>query len=393
MEEVIGFEALYDSMQKCKNGVMWKDSTAHFVLNGLEEVLKLERELKAGTYKARPPVSFQVTSPKPRDIISITFRDRVYQRSLNDNAIYPCMVPQFIYDNGACQTKRGTDFSRGRLRCFLQKHFRRYGRSGYVLQCDIKGYYPNMRHDVAKRIFRKKLDDWTYHAVETVLTEQYAGEIGFNPGSQMIQIAGISVLSDLDHMIKEQLRIKYYLRYMDDLVLIHPDEQYLEECRDRIGRYLGGIGFSLHPKKTKIFPLTDGILFLGFRWSLTETGKVMMKLDPQNVRRERRKLKRLVHKCERGELPKAKVYECYAGWRQHASKGNNWKLVRRMDLYLKMLWNAKEANNGTGEETQGEHCGSTREGEPEGKGRETGSTAGVRGDHDGCRHRRGGRRR
>lgn len=366
MEEVIGFNALYDSMYKCKNGVMWKDSTAHFVLNGIEEVLKLERELKSGTYKARPPVSFKVTSPKPRDIISITFRDRVYQRSLNDNIIYPAMVPQFIYDNGACQQGRGTDFARGRLRCFLQKHFRRYGRSGYVLQCDIKGYYPNMRHDVAKRTFRKKLDDWTYGAVDTILTEQYSGEIGFNPGSQMIQIAGISVLSELDHLIKEQLRVKYYVRYMDDLILIHPDHDYLEECKLRIGEYLGSIGFSYNPTKTRVYPLADGILFLGFIWSLTETGRVLMKLNPQNVKRERRKLVRLVHKCERGEIPKAKVYECYAGWRQHASKGNNFKLIQRMDQYLKSLWTTEDMKDELNHQAEEEHRGSPRAGEHEG---------------------------
>ena len=320
---------------------MWKDSTAHFILNGLEEVLKLERQLKDGTYTARPPVSFRVTSPKPRDIISITFRDRVYQRSLNDNVIYPAMTRQFIYDNGACQKGRGTDFARGRLRAFLQKHYRRYGREGYVLQCDIKGYYPNMRHDTAKKTFRKQLDDWTYNASAKVLTEQYSGEIGFNPGSQMIQIAGISVLSDMDHMIKERLGIKYYVRYMDDFILIHPDREHLEACRIRIGDYLAGIGFWLHDEKTRIYPITDGIPFLGFHWSLTETGKVLMQLNSDSVRRERRKLKRLVHKCLKGEIPKAKVYECYAGWKQHAAKGNSWKLIRRMDQYLKSLWRSE----------------------------------------------------
>lgn len=338
MEEVIGFDALYGSMYKCKCGVMWKDSTAHYILNGLEEVLKLENELKSGTYKAMPPVSFKVTSPKPRDIISICFRDRVYQRSLNDNVLYPQMTKQFIYDNGACQKGKGTDFSRGRLRAFLQKHYRKHGREGYVLQCDIHGYYPNMRHDVALATFRKQLDDWSYEAVEKVLTEQYSGEVGFNPGSQMIQIAGISVLSELDHLIKEQLRIKYYVRYMDDLILIHPDAEYLEYCRQYIGAYLETIGFTYNEKKTRVFPLKDGFLFMGFVWSLTETGKVLMQLNPQNVSRERRKLKRLVHKCKRGEISKAKVYECYEGWKAHADKGNSYKLIRRMDQYLKSLW-------------------------------------------------------
>lgn len=114
-EDIIGFEALFESMQKCKKGVMWKGSAAHYVLNGLEETLKLEKQLKTGTYKARQTTKFRVTYPKPRDIVSICFRDRVYQRSLNDNAIYPAMTKSFIQHNCACQKDKGTDYARAVL--------------------------------------------------------------------------------------------------------------------------------------------------------------------------------------------------------------------------------------------------------------------------------------
>ena len=102
-EEIIGFDALYDSMMKSKKGVTWKGSVAHYVLNSMEETYKLSEELEKGTYKARPTTQFKITSPKPRDIISTCFRDRVYQRSLNDNALYPIMTKQLIRDNWACQ--------------------------------------------------------------------------------------------------------------------------------------------------------------------------------------------------------------------------------------------------------------------------------------------------
>ena len=78
--EVTGYEALYRSMMKCKKGVMWKDSTAHFCLNGLTEVMKLEQSLIHGTYKERPGRTFTVYEPKKRDILSISFRDRIYQK-------------------------------------------------------------------------------------------------------------------------------------------------------------------------------------------------------------------------------------------------------------------------------------------------------------------------
>jgi len=337
-ESIIGFDALYSSMHRCKSGVIWKDSVAHYVLNGIEETIKLERELKNGTYTARKPVPFTITSPKRREIISISFRDRVYQRSLNDNAIYPAMTKHFIYDNGACQKNKGTDFARDRLKCFLQRHFRNHGSDGYVFQCDIHGYYPNMRHDVAKETFRKHLDRIPYERAVEVLDGQYQGDVGYNAGSQMIQIAGISVLNELDHFIKEQLHIKYYIRYMDDLILIHHDEDYLKRCKEMIRIRLSNLGFEFNPKKTRIFKLREGILFLGFTYRITPTGKVILTINPKNVKQERKKLARLVRKAKNGELSKEKVDQCFDCWCNHAGKGNSYRLLLRMRAYYKELW-------------------------------------------------------
>ena len=140
IDDIIGFDALYNSMYKCKRGVLWKDSVAHFYLNGIEETLRLEKQLKSGEYKARPTYTFNITSPKPRDIISIAFRDRVYQRSLNDNAIYPTMTRSFIRDNWACQKGKGTTDALKRMKAFLHRMYRKYGLDFYGLQIDIHGY-------------------------------------------------------------------------------------------------------------------------------------------------------------------------------------------------------------------------------------------------------------
>lgn len=334
-EDIIGFEALFESMQKCKKGVMWKGSAAHYVLNGLEETLKLEKQLKTGTYKARQTTKFKVTYPKPRDIVSICFRDRVYQRSLNDNAIYPVMTKSFIQHNCACQKGKGTDYARKILDEFLHGHYRKYGRMGGTLQVDVHGYYPNMKHQVAKDKFKKHLDTDIYKRAEAVLEDQYDGDTGYNPGSQMIQIAGISVLDELDHFIKEELRIKRYLRYMDDFLLIHEDLDYLEYCKSKVIEKLAEYGFEPNPKKTKVIPMTEEILFLGFYYRLTETGKIIMRLNPANVKQERKKLYRLVAKAKKGELSKAKVDECFHGWKDHAAKGTSYQLIARMEEYYK----------------------------------------------------------
>ena len=325
-------------MLKCKNGVMWKDSVASYRLNAIERTISLSKDLSYGTYKARPPVRFRITSPKPRETASIAFRDRVYQRSLNDNIIYPIMSNSFIYDNYACQKGKGTDAARNRLKEFLRKYYKKHGHIGYVAQFDIKGYYPNMDHEVTEQMFKDKLPNDVYSAVVEILHEQYDGVKGYNPGSQLIQIAGISILDGYDHYAKEQLHAKYYIRYMDDFLIISHDKEYLEECVNKTREYLLSLKFEINEKKTRIFPISDGIEFLGFKYKLTETGKVIMNIKPSNVKRERKKLRRLVNRSKRGLIPKEKVDESYAAWRNHASKGNAYNLLNRMDEYYAELW-------------------------------------------------------
>lgn len=337
IEQIIGFEALWDSMMKCKRGVMWKDSVAGFCLDSVRQVSRLCDQLHDGTYKERPHKYFTINYPKERNIMSISFRDRVYQRSLNDIGIYPAMCGSFIYDNAACQKGKGADFARNRFKCHLQRYYRKHGADGYVLKMDVRGYYPNMRHDVAKDTFRKRLEPWVYERAEEIL-DGFPGDVGFNPGSQIIQIAGISVLSSIDHYIKERLRIKHYLRYMDDMLIVSNDKAELERIRDDVAAKMAEIGFELHPTKTKITPLRRGVMFLGFLYRLTETGKVVMSIDPVRVKAVRKKLQRMVKKAKAEGLSREKVDESYQCWRNHASRGNSWRLLQRMDKFYSDLW-------------------------------------------------------
>lgn len=347
-DQLIEFDALYDSMLKCKKGVTWKPSVAHFVLNPLENCIRLSEELKNGTYKAKEPRRFTVYTPKRRDIVSIAFRDRVYQRSLNDNAVYPAMVKGFVRANCACQKGKGTDFARGLFSDMLRSFYRRYGLNGYVLQCDIHGYYPTMSHALAERTFERKLPHKTFKAVQKVIRQQYDGANGFNPGSQMIQIAGISVLDGMDHFIKEKLCCRYFVRYMDDFLILDPDLTRLEMVKTNIGFYLAALGFEFNPKKTVIRTIDEPVNFLGFDYRLTDTGKVIRNLVPENPKRERRRLVRQSH-CG------ANLENCYQGWRAHASKGNTHQIIKRMDkFYKEVSENAQDRK--TNNRTQGPRC-------------------------------------
>lgn len=178
--------------------------------------------------------------------------------------------------------------------------------------------------------------------LRTVLDGQYAGDVGYNPGSQMIQIAGITFLSEYDHMMREQTEAEDYGRYMDDSTLFHPSKEYLENLKLINEKYLASRGMEYNSKKTKVFSIKEGFTFLGFKHRLTDTGKVIMTVSSEKVKERRRKLRKLVRKAKRGEITKAKVDDCYQAWRSHASKGNSFHLIRRMDKFYKSLWNDQE---------------------------------------------------
>lgn len=336
-DKVCTFDGLYKSELICKRGVIWKDSVASYHANRFVKTVQLKDRINSGFYYPKPGEKFLVYEPKVREIMSTKYVDRVFQRRFNDDILYPIMTRSFIYDNMACRRGGGTDRTMDRLNCHLQRAFRKHEKNFYVLQCDIHHYYQTMPHDQTRELFHKKItDEWSREQLDRILAT-YDGDTGFNPGSQMIQIAGISYLDSLDHMIKEKLRIKGYVRYMDDFILLHPSKEYLETCLEEIKKYLEGIGLTLNAK-TRIYPVTDGIPFLGFRFFLTDTGKVIRKIKHKNISHERRRLRKLVAKAKAGEMTRAEVDMCYQSWKAHAQRGNTRNLIRNMDQYYKNLW-------------------------------------------------------
>lgn len=345
LEESLSFEALYESMWKCKRGKMWKTSVARLVEHGIEETLKLEQQLASGTYQPRKPHEFELTYPKRRPCSSTHIRDRIVQRSVNDMILYPEMTKSFIWDNMACQKGKGTTKALDRLECLLHRYYISNGNSnaGWVLRRDVQHYYQNIPHEAAYRCFARKLEPDVLEATMQWLEYQYPGNTGFAPGSQMVQILGIALLDPLDHFEKENLGLRAYERYMDDSVSVSSSRELLERCLSLEAEKLAEVGLQFHPLKTRVYPLREGIPFLGFTFKLTETGEVIRLINPQNVKHEKRKLYRAAQKVKRGELTKRKFYEGYNAWKAHARLGNAEKVIQRMDKYVKSLFEEEKA--------------------------------------------------
>ena len=332
-EEIIGFDALYNSMMKCKNGVRWKGTTGFYLHHWPTEVARLEDALKSGKYKQRPAKFFNITDPKPREIMSIHFRDRVYQRSLNDVALYPQASKRFIPDNFACQKGKGTDAARDRLKEYLQKYYRKYGADGYVLKIDIKGYYPNMDRTFASEMLKSYTDPVSFDMAHRIITE-FPGETGFNPGSQIIQIIGITALDKVDHFIKERLRMKFYIRYMDDFILIHQCRAHLEVALKAVEGLLNKQKMTLNHEKTRITKLKGGIRFLGFIFRLTNSGKVVVTVMPEKIKREKKKVRRMIKLYKNGEMTKRALMAHWKSWKASVRYGDSHKLIEKLNRWF-----------------------------------------------------------
>lgn len=336
-EQIINADALYLSMRKCSKGVKWKGTVAYYRHNWPYEIRKLSKQLHDGTYKERKAKFFVITEPKRREIMSIHFRDRIFQRSLNDIGIYPQVTKSFIPDNFACQKHKGTDPARERLREFLHRYFRKHGNTGHVLKIDIEGYYPNMHHDFAEEMLSGYLDEETFSLAKRVLS-RLPGDVGYNPGSQIVQTVGITALDKIDHFIKEELRIEFYIRYMDDFILLHHDREYLKECLKRIEERLRLQSMNRNVNKTFIQKISDPILFLGFYYRLTSSGTVVILADPKKIKHERKKIMRMVSLVRNGELMKHDVDVHFKSYKASVRFGNSHNLIYRLNRWYEDLW-------------------------------------------------------
>lgn len=338
-EVVCSFDNLYKSMNKCKKGVTWKNPVAIYANNGIISVHKTRKELLTDKRKIKPYNIFTIHEPKTREIVSTQFEDRIIQTSLNDNYLYDAITKSFTYDNHACQVGKGTDLARERLKTHMQRYYRQHGTEGYVLNIDFKNYFGSTRHDVAKKSIRKSVDsEWALMHADMIVDSYNHGEdpdVGMGLGSPITQLTQLALPNEVDHMIKGEFAIKYFLRYMDDTIIIHHDKEHLKYCLKRISEALKLLGIQLNAKKTQIHKLAQGIKFLGFKFILTITGKVLMLLDKDNIKKRRRKIKKHKGLLDKGQMTEEQIEQSFEGWKAHAEKGNNHNTIKSMEKFYK----------------------------------------------------------
>jgi len=339
-EKVCSYKNLLAAFKKSRRGKRGKDSVAKFEASLLEALHLLNAMLVNKTYKMSPYLTFEVVEPKRREVMSAAFKDKIVQHSLCDNVLEERLTRTFIYDNYANQCGKGTHFGLDRLTEFMRRHYRKHGASGWVLKCDIGKYFYSIRHDILKEKIRKFVADTdTLWLIDLIIDS--TDDPGIPIGNQTSQWFAVLYLNDMDHFIKEKLGIKYYGRYMDDFYLIHESKEYLQYCRGEIEKHVEKLGLYLNAK-TNIFPLKNGIDFLGFHMYLTETGKVIRKVRRKSKNNTRRRLKRMKGLLAAEKITMKEIHDSYQSWRGHAQKGDTYHLIRDMDALYNNLFKESE---------------------------------------------------
>ena len=377
---------LYDSYIASMKGSFWKKEPQKFSIDFLSEIIKLKNELENHTYKTLDGSEFTLNERgKIRHIHASRMRDRVVRHALCDGELNNALSPYLIYNNGASQKGKGISFTRKMfekdLHNFWLKH---HTNDGYIGFIDFSKFYDNVRHDKVKELVLPKLSEegkWIFNEVLKTMEvdvsymtdEEYSqcletkfdslwyyknipksmrtGEKmmakGLGIGDQVSQSIGIFFPTLIDNYVKIVRGCKWYGRYMDDMYIICKNKEELISIINGIIKITQKIGMYINHKKTKIIKLSNQYKFLQIKYSLNKKGKVIKKINPRSVTRERRRIKAYKRLFDLGKLPYKDVENACRSWMGEYSKIMSKKQIQHIkDLYFKffdkeLIWKRK----------------------------------------------------
>lgn len=327
-QELCDFEVLYKAYLEARKRKRKKPGTAQYEANALACTNKLSHILSTKEYRPSKFEVFYVYEPKKRLVQAPAFVDKVVLHAVTDNILYEAITKSFIRDNFASQKGKGTNDGLMRLKQHMVDYYRREkcGTNGWILKGDVHHFFASIDHGKLKRKLKRLLEK---RGVDPLIYDLLCVYIdtteGLPLGYQTSQLLALMFLDEFDHLMKEKYRLKYYGRYMDDFYIIHPDKKVLQQILKDIRAMMAEWGLELN-QKTGIFPLRNGIDFLGFHSYLTETGAVIQKLRRDSIKRIRAKVKfwQEAYKC--GEVTKEGIIQSFGAWDAHAAYGDTHEL-------------------------------------------------------------------
>lgn len=297
-QEVFSFKNIYRAYFSCRKNKRNTSNALKFELDWENNLLKLEEELKNKTYYPGPSICFAVNDPTCREIFAADFRDRTIHHLLV-NQIETLGEKSFIYDSFACRKNKGMHEAVNRLNSLCHKISSNYRKETFYAQLDISGFFMNIDHYILYEIltklvekqkfskkwkddilwlagviiFHKPTDNYTIKGNRKLLKEipdrkslfKSLPHKGLPIGNYSSQFFGNLYLNELDQFLKRKLKCRYYLRYVDDFIILGEDREKLIKLSQEINTFLKKeLGLELNPTKTKIENIEKGIDFLGY---------------------------------------------------------------------------------------------------------------------------------
>ncbi len=340
--QIISFDNILLAARKAQKGKRFRPSVLGFN-NDLERELEiLQTELSTKTYCPGNYTTFEIFDPKPPVISAAPYRDRVVHHALC-NIIVPIIERIFIDDSYANRLGYGTHRA--------LEQFTQFARcSKYILQCDISKYFPSIDRNILKQIIRRKIKcKDTLWLIDIIIdnSPQQASKIEYFPGDNLLtplehkrglpignltsQFFANVYLNGFDHFVKEELKARKYLRYVDDFSLFSDDRKFLLEAKLAIKEYLTTLRLQLHPTKSQLFETKYGANFVGFR-VLPDC----IRVRSDNLRRARIRLKRLKQEYSRGKIGVKDLKQRLQSWEAHLKHGDTYHL--RQDVFEQYLF-------------------------------------------------------
>ena len=377
METVSDMNNLYDAFLASMNGSSWKEEPQRFEIDVLSELAALQRELETKTYKTTPGSEFTLNERgKIRHIHGGRMRDRVVRHCLCDKVLTPALEPYLIHNNGASRKGKGVSFAREQFEKDLHNFYLEHGHNnGYVGFVDFSKFYDNIPHKGIMESIEPLIDPFSAWLLREIVStfridvsymsdEEYAEcmEKKFNSvryyeevsremrtgekfmeksvdiGDQTSQDIGVFYPTRIDNYVTVVRGFRKYVRYMDDIAMIHEDRDYIRETIEGIKKEASEMGMFINDKKTRIVRMSDTFTYLQVRYFVTSTGKVVKRINPRSLTRERRRLKAYKRLISKGEMTYDRVEQAYKSWMGAFTKIMSKKQIKHIKELYKELY-------------------------------------------------------
>ncbi|NQV12314.1 RNA-dependent DNA polymerase [Candidatus Uhrbacteria bacterium] len=263
---ITSIENLFIAWERFRKGKRSRQDVMFFERYLEDNLFALQAELASGVYQHSPYDRFTIHDPKQRTIHKADVKDRVVHQAIV-NVIELIFEKRFIYDSYSCRVGKGTHAAIRRLQTFLRKPSANNTRTIYVLKCDIRKFFASVNHETLKKLIIQRVDDPKTLDLLTGIIESFSTShgTGIPLGNLTSQLFANIYLHELDWYVKQELRVKHYIRYCDDFVLLSSSKHECLAWVELVNAFLKEkLSMQLHPNKISVRTWTQGVDFLGY---------------------------------------------------------------------------------------------------------------------------------